>query len=83
MWCGLPNATTLWLLLSPLGLGGSFSVNPLISPKDLFEVTQVTQGGSRTQLVVALSDLLTAVSLEEKTATRVRNTGVCSVIPLW
>lgn len=58
-------------------------MNPLISPKDLFEVTQVTQGGSRTQLVVALSDLLTAVSLEEKTATRVRNTGVCSVIPLW
>lgn len=57
-------------------------MNPLISPKDLFEVTQVTQGGSRTQLVVALSDLLTAVSLEEKTATRVWNTGVCSVIPL-
>lgn len=81
MWCGLPNATILWLLLSPLGLGGSFSMNPLISPKDLFEVTQVTQGGSRTQLVVALSDLLTAVSWEEKTATRVWNTGVCSLIP--
>lgn len=69
MWCGLPNATILWLLLSPLELGGGFSINPLISPKDLFEVTQVTQGGSRTQLAVALLDLLAVVSLEEKIAT--------------
>lgn len=88
MWCGLPNATILWLLLSPLGLGGCSSVNPLISPKDLFEVTQVTQGGSRTQLVVALLNLLAAVSWEEKTATRVRNTGehwrlLCDPAPLW
>lgn len=84
MWCGLPNATILWLLLSPLELGGGFdfSINPLISPKDLFVVTQVTQGGSRTQLAVALLDLLTVVSLEEKIATRVRSTGVCSLIPL-
>lgn len=82
MWCGFPNATVLWLLLSPLELGGGFSINPLISPKDLFEVTQVTQGGSRTQLAVALLDLLAAVSLEEKIATRVRSTGVCSLIPL-
>lgn len=82
MWYGLPNAAILWLLLSPLELGGSFSINPLISPKDLFEVTQVTQGGSRTQLALALLDLLAAVTLEEKIATQVRNTGVCSLIPL-
>lgn len=82
MWYGLPNAAILWLLLSPLELGGSFSINPLISPKDLFEVTQVTQGGSRTQLALALLDLLAAVTLEEKMATQVRNTGVCSLIPL-
>lgn len=78
----------LWLLLSPaLELGGSFSINPPISPKELFEVTQVTEREvleprlSVAEFAVALLDLLAAVTLDMKMSARAQNISVNSFIP--
>lgn len=60
-WCGCFSAITL-------EIGGSFSINALISPKDLFEVTNVTDREvleprlPYAKLAVAVLDLFAVVT---------------------
>lgn len=72
------------------GVRGGIPINPLLPPKDLFEVTQVTSVVvvvgvleprlPDARLAVAVWDLLAAGAFEMKMATEVQNISVYSLI---